>query len=246
MDNLLELKSIQKYYGTRGSVTRAVNGISFSVSEGEFIGIMGASGSGKTTLLNCIATIDNVSAGHIFLEGVDITELKEKQLARFRREKLGFIFQDFNLLDTLGENIAMAQTINRTPADEIDKNVAEIAQKLNISALLDKYPYEVSGGEKQRCACARAIVNKPRLILADEPTGALDSHSAQMLLETMKSMNEQLGATLLLVTHDAFTASYANRILFLRDGEIFTELVKGNNTRRQFFGKILDVLSMIS
>ncbi len=248
MDNLLELKSIQKYYGTRGSITRAVNGISFSVSEGEFIGIMGASGSGKTTLLNCIATIDNVSAGHIFLEGVDITELKENQLARFRREKLGFIFQDFNLLDTLtlGENIAMAQTINRTPADEIDKNVAEIAQKLNISALLDKYPYEVSGGEKQRCACARAIVNKPRLILADEPTGALDSHSAQMLLETMKSMNEQLGATLLLVTHDAFTASYANRILFLRDGEIFTELVKGNNTRRQFFGKILDVLSMIS
>ena len=248
MDNLLELKSIQKYYGTRGSITRAVNGISFSVSEGEFIGIMGASGSGKTTLLNCIATIDNVSAGHIFLEGVDITERKEKQLARFRREKLGFIFQDFNLLDTLtlGENIAMAQTINRTPADEIDKNVAEIAQKLSISALLDKYPYEVSGGEKQRCACARAIVNKPRLILADEPTGALDSHSAQMLLETMKSMNEQLGATLLLVTHDAFTASYANRILFLRDGEIFTELVKGNNTRRQFFGKILDVLSMIS
>lgn len=248
MDNLLELKSIQKYYGTRGSITRALNGISFSVSEGEFIGIMGASGSGKTTLLNCIATIDNVSAGHIFLEGVDITELKENQLARFRREKLGFIFQDFNLLDTLtlGENIAMAQTINRTPADEIDKNVAEIAQKLNISALLDKYPYEVSGGEKQRCACARAIVNKPRLILADEPTGALDSHSAQMLLETMKSMNEQLGATLLLVTHDAFTASYANRILFLRDGEIFTELVKGNNTRRQFFGKILDVLSMIS
>ena len=248
MDNLLELKSIQKYYGTRGSITRAVNGISFSVSEGEFIGIMGASGSGKTTLLNCIATIDNVSAGHIFLEGVDITELKEKQLARFRREKLGFIFQDFNLLDTLtlGENIAMAQTINRTPADEIDKNVAEIAQKLSISALLDKYPYEVSGGEKQRCACARAIVNKPRLILADEPTGALDSHSAQMLLETMKSMNEQLGATLLLVTHDAFTASYANRILFLRDGEIFTELVKGDTTRRQFFGKILDVLSMIS
>ncbi len=248
MDNLLELKSIQKYYGTRGSITRAVNGISFSVSEGEFIGIMGASGSGKTTLLNCIATIDNVSAGHIFLEGVDITELKEKQLARFRREKLGFIFQDFNLLDTLtlGENIAMAQTINRTPADEIDKNIAEIAQKLNISALLDKYPYEVSGGEKQRCACARAIVNKPRLILADEPTGALDSHSAQMLLETMKSMNEQLGATLLLVTHDAFTASYSNRILFLRDGEIFTELVKGDTTRRQFFGKILDVLSMIS
>lgn len=248
MGNLLELKSIQKYYGTRGNITRAVNGISFSVSEGEFIGIMGASGSGKTTLLNCIATIDNVSAGHILLEGVDITELKENQLARFRREKLGFIFQDFNLLDTLtlGENIAMAQTINRTPADEIDKNVAEIAQKLNISALLDKYPYEVSGGEKQRCACARAIVNKPRIILADEPTGALDSHSAQMLLETMKSMNEQLGATLLLVTHDAFTASYANRILFLRDGEIFTELVKGNNTRRQFFGKILDVLSMIS
>lgn len=246
MNHLLELKNIQKFYGNEGSITRAISDISFEVAEGEFIGIMGASGSGKTTLLNCIATIDNVSAGHIILEGVDVTELKEKELAGFRRQKLGFIFQDFNLLDTLtlGENIALAQSINKIAPECIAENVQDIAEKLNIADLLNKYPYQVSGGEKQRCACARAIINKPKLILADEPTGALDSHSAQMLLETMKGMNEQLGATLLLVTHDAFTASYAKRILFLKDGEIFTELVRGDNSRQQFFGKILDVLSM--
>ncbi|MBQ6994387.1 MAG: ABC transporter ATP-binding protein [Lachnospiraceae bacterium] len=247
MDKLLKLKAIQKYYGNRGTVTKAIDDISFDVDEGEFVGIMGASGSGKTTLLNCIATIDQVSAGHIFLDGMDITEQKEKNLAAFRRQKLGFIFQDYNLLDTLtlGENIAMAQTINKVPANQIEQNVCEIANKLNIADILNKYPYEVSGGQKQRCACARAIINQPRLILADEPTGALDSHSSQILLETMRDMNEQLGATLLVVTHDAFTASYAKRILFLKDGRIFTELHRGDMTRKQFFGKILDVLSML-
>lgn len=247
MDKLLKLKAIQKYYGNRGIVTKAIDDISFEVDEGEFVGIMGASGSGKTTLLNCIATIDQVSAGHIFLDGMDITEQKEKNLAAFRRQKLGFIFQDYNLLDTLtlGENIAMAQTINKVPANQIEQNVCEIANKLNIADILNKYPYEVSGGQKQRCACARAIINQPRLILADEPTGALDSHSSQILLETMRDMNEQLGATLLVVTHDAFTASYARRILFLKDGRIFTELHRGDMTRKQFFGKILDVLSML-
>lgn len=247
MDKLLKLKAIQKYYGNRGIVTKAIDDISFEVDEGEFVGIMGASGSGKTTLLNCIATIDQVSAGHIFLDGMDITEQKEKNLAAFRRQKLGFIFQDYNLLDTLtlGENIAMAQTINKVPANQIEQNVCEIANKLNIADILNKYPYEVSGGQKQRCACARAIINQPRLILADEPTGALDSHSSQILLETMRDMNEQLGATLLVVTHDAFTASYAKRILFLKDGRIFTELHRGDMTRKQFFGKILDVLSML-
>lgn len=247
MDKLLKLKAIQKYYGNRGTVTKAIDDISFEVDEGEFVGIMGASGSGKTTLLNCIATIDQVSAGHIFLDGMDITEQKEKNLAAFRRQKLGFIFQDYNLLDTLtlGENIAMAQTINKVPANQIEQNVCEIANKLNIADILNKYPYEVSGGQKQRCACARAIINQPRLILADEPTGALDSHSSQILLETMRDMNEQLGATLLVVTHDAFTASYAKRILFLKDGRIFTELHRGDMTRKQFFGKILDVLSML-
>ena len=247
MKEVLKLEHIQKYYGNGGNVTKAIQDISFSVQEGEFVGIMGASGSGKTTLLNCISTIDTVSAGHIYLDGTDVTEINEKQIARFRRENLGFVFQDFNLLDTLtiSENIALALTINKVPAGEIDGRVREIAEKLNITDILDKYPYQVSGGQKQRCACARAIINSPKLILADEPTGALDSHSSQMLLSTIQSINETLGATILMVTHDAFSASYANRILFLRDGTIFTEIRKGNDPRRTFFNKILDVLTMM-
>ncbi len=247
MEPILKLEHIQKYYGNGGNVTKAIQDISFSVAEGEFLGIMGASGSGKTTLLNCISTIDTVSAGHIYLEGMDVTELRPRSLARFRRENLGFVFQDFNLLDTLtiSENISLTLTINKVPADEIDGQVREMAEKLNITDILDKYPYQVSGGQKQRCACARAIINEPKLILADEPTGALDSHSSQMLLSTIQSINETLGATILMVTHDAFSASYANRILFLRDGTIFTEIRKGNESRRTFFNKILDVLTMM-
>ena len=247
MKEILKLDHIQKYYGNSGNVTKAIQDISFSVQEGEFVGIMGASGSGKTTLLNCISTIDTVSAGHIYLDGTDVTEINEKQIARFRRENLGFVFQDFNLLDTLtiSENIALALTINKVPAGEIDGRVREMAGKLNIMDILDKYPYQVSGGQKQRCACARAIINQPKLILADEPTGALDSHSSQMLLSTIQSINEDLGATILMVTHDAFSASYANRILFMRDGAIFTEIRKGGDSRRTFFEKILDVLPMM-
>ena len=247
MNEILKLDHIQKFYGNQGNITKAINDISFSVNEGEFVGIMGASGSGKTTLLNCISTIDTVSAGHIYLDGTDVTEIKEKALARFRRENLGFVFQDFNLLDTLtiSENIALALAINNVPAEQIDGKVQEMAGTLNIMDILDKYPYQVSGGQKQRCACARAIINKPKLILADEPTGALDSHSSQMLLGTIQSINEQLGATILMVTHDAFSASYANRILFLRDGVIFTELLKGRDSRKAFFEKILDVLTMM-
>ena len=247
MKEILRLEHIQKFYGDRGNLTKAINDISFSVNNGEFIGIMGASGSGKTTLLNCISTIDTVSAGHIYQDGTDVTEIKEKGLARFRRENLGFVFQDFNLLDTLtiSENIALALTINKAPAEQIEGKVHEMAESLNITDILDKYPYQVSGGQKQRCACARAIINKPKLILADEPTGALDSHSAQMLLSTMQSINEQLAATILMVTHDAFSASYASRILFLRDGMIFTEILKGGNSRKAFFEKILDVLAML-
>ena len=247
MNEILKLDHIQKFYGNQGNITKAINDISFSVSEGEFVGIMGASGSGKTTLLNCISTIDTVSAGHIYLDGTDVTEIKEKALARFRRENLGFVFQDFNLLDTLtiSENIALALTINNVPVEQIDGKVREMAGTLNITDILDKYPYQVSGGQKQRCACARAIINKPKLILADEPTGALDSHSSQMLLSTMQSINEQLGATILMVTHDAFSASYANRILFLRDGVIFTEILKGQDSRKVFFEKVLDVLTMM-
>lgn len=246
MDEILRLEHIQKFYGNQGNVTKAINDISFAVNAGEFVGIMGASGSGKTTLLNCISTIDMVSAGHIYLNDTDVTKIREKELARFRRENLGFVFQDFNLLDTLtiSENIALALTINHAPVNQILKRVGEIAATLNISDILEKYPYQVSGGQKQRCACARAIVNHPGLLLADEPTGALDSHSSQMLLCTMQRMNEQMGATILMVTHDAFSASYANRILFLRDGMIFTEIYKGKDSRKEFFEKILDVLTM--
>lgn len=247
MNEILKLEHIQKYYGNGGSITKAIQDISFSVCEGEFVGIMGASGSGKTTLLNCISTIDTVSAGHIYLAGTDVTEIGEKRIAGFRRENLGFVFQDFNLLDTLtiSENIALALTINKVPAKEVDKRILDIAKKLDIADILGKYPYQVSGGQKQRCACARAIINNPKLILADEPTGALDSHSAQMLLSTIQSINEELGATVLMVTHDAFSASYAKRILFLRDGEIFTEILRGNAPRKTFFEKILNVLTMM-
>lgn len=247
MKQLLQLEHIQKYYGNENSLTKAIDDISFSVDSGEFIGIMGTSGSGKTTLLNCISTIDTVSAGHVLLNGVDITTIKEKEMAKFRCENLGFIFQDFNLLSTLTlrENIALALTINQTPVHRIDEKIESMAQTLNILSILDHYPHQVSGGQKQRCACARAMINEPKLILADEPTGALDSHSSQMLLSTVKNMNEQLNATILMVTHDAFSASYTNRILFLKDGKIFTELLRGMDTRKEFFKKILDVMTML-
>lgn len=244
---ILKIHHIQKFYGNEGNITKAINDISFDVEKGEFLGIMGASGSGKTTLLNCISTIDTVSSGHIYLDGKDITELSSKSVAKFRRENLGFIFQDFNLLDTLtiSENIALALSINKVPSKEINHLILDMAKKLNIVEILDKYPYQVSGGQKQRCACARALINNPSLILADEPTGALDSNSSQMLLSTIQSINEQLNSTILMVTHDAFSASYANRILFLRDGKIFTELRRGSDSRSVFFEKILNILTVI-
>lgn len=247
MKEILKVERIEKYYGNKTNITKAIDDISFSVYEGEFIGVMGASGSGKTTLLNVIATIDTVSAGHIYLNDSDVTEISEKNLAKFRRENLGFVFQEFNLLDTLTleENISYALTINKIPPDKIPGKVKDIAIKLGIHDILNKYPGEVSGGQKQRCACARAIVNNPNIILADEPTGALDSKSAQMLMETLISMNEELNATILMVTHDAFSASYAKRILFLKDGKIFNEIIKGNKSRKQFFGEILDVMTLL-
>lgn len=247
MGEILKLEHIRKNYGDQSNLTKAINDISLSVQTGEFVGIMGTSGSGKTTLLNCISTIDSVSEGHVFLDGTDITKIEDKALARFRRENLGFVFQDFNLLDTLtiSENIALALTINRTQAEQIDGKVREIADRLNITDILAKYPYQVSGGQKQRCACARAIINHPKLILADEPTGALDSNSTKMLLQTIKSMNEQMGATILMVTHDAYAASYANRILFLQDGEIVKELLKKADDRKAFFEEIISVLTAL-
>ena len=247
MQKTLKVENLKKYYGTKNNITKAVNDLSLEVEEGEFVAIMGASGSGKTTLLNCISTIDEVTSGHIFIDEKDITELKEKELASFRRENLGFIFQDFNLLDTLtiSENISLALIINKEDVNKVDEKVDDIAEKLGIKEILNKYPYEVSGGQKQRCACARALVNKPKLILADEPTGALDSKSSRMLLETMDEMNEKLNATILMVTHDSFSASFCKRVLFLKDGKIFNEIRRGEKPRKEFFNEILDVLTLL-
>ena len=231
MSNVLEVKNIEKYYGNKSNLTKAISGISFNVSDKEFVGIMGASGSGKTTLLNCISTIDRVTAGQIIINGKDITKLRGNSLNKFRREELGFIFQDFNLLDTLTayENIALALTIQKVKAKEIDKRVREVAEKLDITDILDKYPYQISGGQKQRVASSRAIITNPKLVLADEPTGALDSKSARQLLETFENLNQ----------------SYADRIIFIKDGKIFNELIKGNDTRKQFFEKIIEVQTLL-
>ncbi|MEG1255327.1 ABC transporter ATP-binding protein [Clostridium sp.] len=244
---VLKVSNIEKYYGNKGNVTKAIDNINFSVEEGEFIGIMGASGSGKTTLLNCISTIDRVTSGYIHIEDKEVTGINSKGLAKFRREKLGFIFQDFNLLDTLTayENIALALTISKVNHKEIHKRVEEVAGKLNIMDVLNKYPYEMSGGQKQRVASARAIITKPSLVLADEPTGALDSKSAKMLLESLEDLNNKMGATIMMVTHDAFTASYASRILFIKDGKIFNELIRGNDSRKEFFNKIIEVVTLL-
>ena len=242
---ILEVSDIQKYYGNKGNITKAVNRISLSVGKGEFVGIMGASGSGKTTLLNCISTIDTVTSGKILVEGKDITTLRGKQLSAFRREKLGFIFQDFNLLDTLTayENISLALSISGIKAKEIDKRVQEIARALNITEVLEKYPYQMSGGQQQRVAAARAMVTNPALVLADEPTGALDSRSSHMLLDMLEELNQNLSATILMVTHDSFTASYCRRILFIKDGKIFSEIHRGAKSRKEFFEEIMEVVS---
>lgn len=247
MEKILKVSNVEKYYGNRGNLTKAINNISFDVVEGEFVGIMGASGSGKTTLLNCISTIDKVTSGHILINDTDVTELKGNQLNKFRREDLGFIFQDFNLLDTLTayENIALALTIQGVKPKQIEERIRSIAKTLDISKILKKYPYQLSGGQKQRVAAARAIITNPKLVLADEPTGALDSKSSRMLLEKLNELNKDLKATILMVTHDAFTASYCSRILFIKDGKIFTELVKGDDNRKEFFDKIIDVVTLL-
>ena len=247
MNELLTIDNIQKYYGAGSSLTKALDGLSFSVAKQEFVAIMGASGSGKTTLLNCISTIDRVTAGHIYLGDIDITKLKGNSLDRFRREELGFIFQDFNLLDTLTgyENIALALSIQNVPYKEIEKRVSKLAKELDITNILNKYPYEMSGGQKQRIASIRAIITNPKLVLADEPTGALDSKSSRMLLEKFNYLNQELAATILMVTHDAFTASYASRVIFIKDGKIFSELYKGDSSRKEFFDKIIDVVTVL-
>ena len=244
---LLRIQHIEKYYGSRSSLTKAVDDLSLTVEAGEFTAIMGASGSGKTTLLNCISTIDRVTAGHIYLEDTDITALKGRELNRFRRERLGFIFQDFNLLDTLTayENIALALSIRKRPADEIETAVRTVAEQLDIADVLDKYPYQMSGGQKQRVAAARAVVTDPKLVLADEPTGALDSRASKLLLERFRVLNGEYGATILMVTHDSFTASYAGRVVFIKDGKLFHEIRRGSDSRKQFFDRIIDVVTLL-
>ena len=231
--SVVTVSHVEKFYGNQGNITQALNDISFAVEKQEFTAVMGASGSGKTTLLNVISTIDAVSAGNIEINGNSICELRENELAEFRKKELGFIFQDFNLLDTLTlqENIALPLTLLKKRAEQID--------------ILEKYPYQVSGGQRQRCACARAMIHDPSLILADEPTGALDSHSSYLLMEQFQRMNTELQATILMVTHDAFSASYAKRVLFLKDGTIFNEIYRGSLTRKAFFQKILDVMQLL-
>ena len=247
MKEILKLDNVKKYYGDSNNITKAVDGITFKINEGEFVAIMGASGSGKTTLLNVISTIDKATSGQIFVGSTDITQIKEKEVADFRKNNLGFIFQDFNLLDTLNieENISLSLIINGENKNDINSKVRDLAKKLGIEDILQKFPYEVSGGQKQRCACARALICNPKLILADEPTGALDSKSSKMLLETMNELNEKLKATILMVTHDTFSASFCKRVLFLKDGKLFNEILRENKSRKEFFNEILDVLTLL-
>lgn len=221
METILKIDNIEKYYGNKSNMTKAIDGISFDVEAGEFVAIVGASGSGKTTLLNCVSTIDKVSSGHIYVGGKDITTL------------------------TAYENVALALSIQNVPAKQIDAKVRAVAKELEIESVLKKYPYQMSGGQKQRVASARAIITDPKLVLADEPTGALDSKSAKLLLERFKHLNEDLMTTILMVTHDSFTASYAGRILFIKDGKVFHELRRGGDTRKEFFNKIIDVVTLL-
>ena len=244
---ILSVRQIEKVYGNKDSVTKAVRDISFDVMPGEFVGIMGPSGSGKTTLLNCVATIDTVTSGHILVDGRDVTGLRSRALAKFRRDDLGFIFQDSNLLDTLTgfENIALALTVKGEPAGRVKPKVDAIAATLGVSEVLGKYPYQMSGGQKQRIAAARAMVADPKLVLADEPTGAFDSRSATVMLETLEMMNSSLGATIMMVTHDSYAASFASRILFVKDGAVFNEIRKGDTSRKDFFNRIMEVVTFL-
>ncbi len=244
---LLQVRNITKVYGGKTVATTALAGLSFDVARGEFVAIMGASGSGKTTLLNCISTIDVVTSGHILVDGMDITRLRSRQLAKFRREQMGFVFQDSNLLDTLTgfENIALALTIKGTPTSEVESRVNEVAAQLGVTDVLSKYPLQMSGGQKQRVAAARAIVGKPALVLADEPTGALDSRNASKMLELLEMINADLGATIMMVTHDSYAASFASRVLFIKDGTLFNELRRGDTLRDIFFNQIMEVVTFL-
>lgn len=247
MNNLLEIKNITKYYGSGDAVSKALNGVSFSMETGEFTAIMGASGSGKSTLLNVIATIDRPSSGSIVLEGKDIASMKEQELAAFRRDRLGFIFQEYNLLDTLTaeENIVLPLNLQKRPAGETQERLRAASASLEITEQLPKFPRQLSGGQRQRVACARALITQPALILADEPTGALDSANSKSLMQTFALMNKKLGSTILMVTHDAVVGSYASRVLFLKDGRIWNELHRGNRDRQSMYHEILNIMAVL-
>lgn len=246
MKDVLVAKNLRKVYGSRGNVYTALHDIDLNIKEGEFVGIMGPSGAGKTTLLNIISTIDKPSSGTVTIDSEDIVKMNEDKLSVFRRNKLGFVFQDFNLLDTLTvkENIVLPLSLSKVDLNEIKQRLKEVSESLGIEDILNKYPYEISGGQKQRTAAARAIISKPALILADEPTGALDSKASTELLQALSNLNEESKATIMMVTHDAFAASYCRRIIFIKDGLLFTELVRGGS-RKEFFQKILDVLKTL-
>lgn len=243
-DTVLSIRRVERVFGSRESVTTALAGISFDVQAGEFVGIMGPSGSGKTTLLNCVSTIDVPTSGQIQVAGTDITRMNKRQLAKFRRDDLGFIFQDSNLLDTLNgrENIALALTIQNESPLRIAAKVDAVAEQLGVSDVLKKFPHQMSGGQRQRVAAARAIVGNPKLVLADEPTGALDSRSSAVMLDALSTMNETLGATIMMVTHDAFAASFTSRVLFIKDGALFNEIRRGSLSREEFYARIMEVV----
>ena len=245
--HVLSIEQVSKLFGNKDSITTALDEVSLSVEKREFVAIMGPSGSGKSTLLNCVATIEPVTSGKITLGGRDITRLRGAQLSRFRRDDLGFIFQDSNLLDTLTgyENIALALTLKGAAPSTIDDQVRAIACRLNVGDVLDKFPPHMSGGQRQRVAAARAIVANPKLILADEPTGALDSRNSTILLETLKSMNEDMDATIMMVTHDAFAASYSSRTVFIRDGRVFNQVLRGDDSRESYYRRLMDVVSFL-
>lgn len=244
---VLVVRQAEKVFGSRSGITRALDRISMTVEAGEFVGIMGPSGSGKTTLLNCVSTIDRVTSGQILVGGRDTTRLGKRQLARFRRDELGFIFQDANLIDTLTgyENIALVLSIRMVAPSQIDQQVKSIARSFGVDEVLDKFPHQMSGGQRQRVAAARAIVGRPKLILADEPTGALDSRNSAIMLETLGRMNRDMGATIMMVTHDAFAASHASRVVFIKDGAVFNEIRRGDMTREVFFSRIMEVVSFL-
>ncbi len=247
MNEILQVKNVTKYYGSGSVVTKALDGISFSVCPGEFTAIMGASGSGKSTLLNVVSTIDRVSAGDIFVEGRNLAEMKENQLSAFRRDKLGFIFQEYNLLDTLtvAENVTLPLNLKKAGVQATKKELTRVSEALGVADQLSKFPYELSGGQRQRAACARAIITNPALVLADEPTGALDSQSSKQLMKTFLQMNESLGSTILMVTHDPVVGSYAGRVLFLKDGRIWSEIERGGRDRQAVYRDILSVMAAL-